>query len=83
MSETKTASQRLAEITAQQEALKAEEKKLLAESKDADLATVRSLCKQHGFTATNLRGYLAVKGKKTTVAKTAKRPAAKKTAKAK
>jgi len=83
MSETKTASQRLAEITAQQEALKVEAQKLLAESKDADLETVKRLCKQHGFTATNLRGYLAVKGKKTTVAKTAKRPAAKKTAKAK
>jgi len=83
MSETKTASQRLAEITAQQEALKAEAQKLLAETKDADLATVRRLCKQHGFTATNLRGYLAVKGKKTTAAKTAKKPAAKKTAKAK
>ena len=83
MNETKTASQRLAEITAQQEALKVEAQKLLAESKDADLETVKRLCKQHGFTATNLRGYLAVKGKKTTVAKTAKRPAAKKTAKPK
>jgi len=83
MSETKTASQRLAEITAQQEALKVEAEKLLAETKDTDLATVRRLCKQHGFTATNLRGYLAVKGKKTTAAKTAKKPAAKKTAKAK
>ena len=77
------ATQRLTEIEAQEKALANEKAKLLAESKDADLATVRSLCKQHGFTATNLRGYLAVKGKKTTAAKTAKKPAAKKTAKAK
>jgi len=84
MSETKTASQRLAEITAQKEALANEEKKLLAESKDADLATVRNLCKQHGFTATNLRGYLAVKGKKkSTATKTPRKTTAKKTAKAK
>jgi hypothetical protein len=75
--------QRLTEIEAQEKALADEKAKLLAASKDADLATVRSLCKQHGFTATNLRGYLAVKGKKTTAAKTAKKPAAKKTAKAK
>lgn len=55
---------------------KLKEQKLDA-SKAADLETVKKLCKQHGFTATNLRGFLATKGKGKTVAK--KKPAAKKT----
>ncbi len=54
---------------------KLKEQKLEA-SKAADLETVKKLCKQHGFTATNLRGFLATKGKGKTVAK--KKPAAKK-----
>lgn len=58
------------------ELLKLKEQKLEA-SKAADLETVKKLCKQHGFTATNLRGFLATKGKGKTVAK--KKPAAKKT----
>jgi len=56
--------QRLSEIEAQEKALADEKAKLLAASKDADLEMVRKLCKQHGFTATNLRGSLATKGKK-------------------
>ena len=48
----------------------------LEASKAADLDTVKKLCKQHGFTATNLRGFLATKGKGKTVDK--KKPAAKK-----
>ena len=57
------------------ELLKLKEQKLEA-SKAVDLETVKKLCKQHGFTATNLRGFLATKGKGKTVVK--KKPAAKK-----
>lgn len=76
-----TPQQRLEEIEAQEKALADEKAKLLAASKDADLETVKRLCKQHGFTATQLRGSLRSKGK--TKAKgdaAAKKPAAKKTA---
>jgi hypothetical protein len=55
--------QRLTEIEAQEKALAEEKAKLLAASKDADLEMVKKLCKQHGFTATQLRGCLKVKGK--------------------
>ena len=79
-----TPQQRLEEIAAQEKALADEKKKLLEASKDADLELVKKLCKQHGFTATNLRGCLAVKGKKKTAADaTEKKPAAKKAAAAK
>ena len=83
------AQKRLGEIEAQEKALADEEAKLLAASKDADLETVKKLCKQHGFTATQLRGCLATKGKKKPAAAAtekkpaAKKPAAKKTAKSK
>ena len=84
-----TPQQRLEEIAAQRKALADEEAKLLAASKDADLELVKKLCKQHGFTATQLRGCLATKGKKKPAASAtekkpaAKKPAAKKTTKAK
>ncbi len=84
-----TTQQRLNEIAEQEKKLADEKKKLLAESKDADLKTVRDLCKQHGFTATQLRGSLATKGKKkaagdaATTKPAAKKTATKKTAKAK
>jgi hypothetical protein len=55
--------QRLAEIEAQEKELAVEKAKLLAESKEADLETVRRLCKLHGFTATQLQGYLMRNGK--------------------
>jgi hypothetical protein len=55
--------QRLTEIEAQEKALADEKLKLLAASKDADLEMVKKLCKQHGFTATQLRGSLKSKGK--------------------
>jgi hypothetical protein len=74
---------RLTEIEAQEKQLADEKAKLLAASKDADLDTVKKLCKQHGFTATQLRGCLATKGKKkpaATEGAAAKKPAAKKTA---
>ena len=55
-------------------------KEKLVESKAADLELVKKLCKQHGFTATNLRGYLKTKGKKIAEGDEAeKKPAAKKT----
>jgi hypothetical protein len=75
-----TPQQRLEEIAKQKKALADEEAQLLAASKDADLEIVKKLCKQHGFTATQLRGCLATKGKKKPVAK---KPVAKKTTKAK
>jgi len=53
---------------------------LLAASKDADLETVKRLCKQHGFAAIQLRGSLRSKGR--TKAKgdsAAKKPPANKT----
>ena len=75
------AQKRLSEIAEQEKALADEKAKLLAESKDADLELVKKLCKQHGFTATQLRGCLAGKGKKRPAADgAAEKPAAKKTA---
>lgn len=35
---------------------------LRKETREADLATVKRLCELHGFTATDLRGSLKVKG---------------------
>ncbi|WP_062407283.1 hypothetical protein [Limnohabitans sp. 63ED37-2] len=76
-----TPQQRLEEIAKEKKALADEEAQLLAASKDADLELVKKLCKQHGFTATQLRGCLATKGKKKpAAAATEKKPAAKKTA---
>jgi predicted LPLAT superfamily acyltransferase len=76
-----TPQQRLEEIAKQELELADEKAKLLAASKDADLETVKKLCKQHGFTATQLRGCLATKGKKKPAAAASeKKPAAKKAA---
>jgi hypothetical protein len=73
------ATQRLTEIEAQEKALADEKAKLLAASKDADLEMVKKLCKQHGFTATQLRSSLKKKGKsRATGDAAAKKPAAKK-----
>jgi hypothetical protein len=83
--DTRTIEQIDADIAALNEARKAK----LEASKQADLETVKKLCKQHGFTATQLRGSLATKGKKkaagdaATIKPAAKKTAAKKTAKAK
>lgn len=75
------AQKRLNEIAEQEQALAEEKKKLLEASKDADLELVKKLCKQHGFTATNLRGCLATKGKKKAAGDgAAKKPATKKPA---
>ncbi len=74
--DTRTIEQIDADIAALNEARKAK----LEASKQADLELVKKLCKQHGFTATQLRGSLATKGKKkSTGDATAKKPAAKKT----
>lgn len=74
-----TPQQRLEEIEAQEKALADEKKKLLSVSKVADLETVKKLCKQHGFTATQLRGCLATKGRKKGSGDDAKQQLAKKT----
>ncbi len=75
-----TQQQRLEEIAKQRKALADEEAQLLAASKEADLETVKKLCKQHGFTATQLRGCLATKGKRKPVATAIeKKPSSKKT----
>ena len=72
------AQKRLNEIEAQEKQLAEEKKKLLEASKDADLEMVKKLCKQHGFTATQLRGSLKAKGSKKTTTAAEKKPAAKK-----
>jgi PIN domain nuclease of toxin-antitoxin system len=59
MTDTQTIEQIEAQVS---ELLKLKEQKLEA-SKAVDLETVRKLCKQHGFTATQLRGCLKIKGK--------------------
>ncbi len=64
------------EIDAEIEKLNAARKTKLEENKKADLETVKKLCKQHGFTATQLRGCLVTRGKVTAedgVKKTRKR----------
>jgi len=75
-----TPQQRLNEIAEQEKKLADEKAKLLEASKDADLEMVKKLCKQHGFTATQLRSSLKKKGKsRATGDAAAKKPATKKT----
>jgi hypothetical protein len=76
-----TTQQRLNEIAEQEKKLADEKAKLLEASKDADLEMVKKLCKQHGFTATQLRGSLKIKGKAKAKGEkaVAKKTAAKKT----
>lgn len=57
--DTQTVEQIDAEIAKWTAARKAK----LEASKQADLETVKKLCKQHGFTATQLRGCLVTRGK--------------------
>ena len=59
MSSPKTVDQLDAEI----KALLAQREAALVASKEADLETVKRLCKQHGFTATQLRGVLKTRGR--------------------
>jgi len=51
------------ELDAEIKALLAQRDEALKASKDADLETVKRLCKQHGFTATQLRGCLKTRAK--------------------
>ena len=77
MNQTKTVDELDAEIRA----LLAQREAALVASKEADLETVKRLCKQHGFTATQLRSSLKKKGKsRATGDAAAKKPATKKTA---
>lgn len=54
---------RLKEISAQEQALAEEKRKLLEASKAEDLLLVRELCERHGFTATDLKGALKMRGR--------------------
>ena len=51
------------ELDAEIKALLAQREAALAASKEADLETVKRLCKQHGFTATQLRSSLKTRAK--------------------
>ena len=51
------------QIDAEIKELQAQRDAALVASKVADLATVKRLCKQHGFTATQLRGCLKTRAK--------------------
>ena len=51
------------ELDAEIKELQAQRDEALKASKDADLETVKRLCKQHGFTATQLRGCLKTRAK--------------------
>jgi flagellar biosynthesis/type III secretory pathway protein FliH len=46
--------------------------KIKKKRREDDLEKVKKLCKTHGFTATQLRGFLKVKGKDEPVKKTRK-----------
>ena len=51
------------ELDAAIKELQTQREAALKASKDADLETVKRLCKQHGFTATQLRGCLKTRAK--------------------
>ena len=51
------------QLDAEIKELQAQRDEALKASKDADLETVKRLCKQHGFTATQLRGCLKTRAK--------------------
>ncbi len=51
---------------------------LKKQTRDADLETVKTLIKTHGFGPTDLRGVLKAKRKRSKTAPVAKKPAAKK-----
>ena len=51
------------ELDAEIKALLEQREAALVASKEADLETVKRLCKQHGFTATQLRGVLKTRGR--------------------
>ena len=51
------------ELDAEIRALQAQREAALVASKEADLETVKRLCRQHGFTATQLRSSLKTRAK--------------------
>ena len=63
----------LEEAQKQQEALSAKIADLLKQTRDEDLATVKRLCKTHGFTATDLKDSLKTRSVSSTNAPSAKR----------
>lgn len=77
---TKSASEQLEAKLLEQKKLQTEIDALKAKSKEADLEKVKELIKLHGFTPTSLRSVFKKKPASTTTG-TAKKPAAKKTAK--
>jgi hypothetical protein len=74
-----TLHQQIAETQKQIEELNAKAQALKEESRSADLETVKSLVKLHGFSATDLRSELKTRGTtKTTVKKAAPKSRSKK-----
>jgi transposase-like protein len=53
----------VAEFDAQIAMLLKQREDALKASKEADLDTVKRLCRQHGFTATQLKGYLKTRAR--------------------
>jgi hypothetical protein len=53
-----------AELASVIDAAKKVEKSIKNRKRNADLSYVREMCRKHGFTATNLKGYLVVKRKR-------------------
>jgi len=51
------------QIDAEIKELQAQREDALKASKEADLETVKRLCRQHGFTATQLKGHLKTRAK--------------------
>jgi hypothetical protein len=54
---------RLEEIATQEQALAEEKRKILEASRAEDLLLVRELCERHGFTATDLKGAIKMRGR--------------------
>jgi flagellar biosynthesis/type III secretory pathway protein FliH len=71
MSDSKTASQQLADAQRAQEELAAKIEALLQQTREEDLATAKRLIKTHGFTATDLKPELKTRA----VAKTPRKSA--------
>ena len=64
MKDTAADTRTVEQIEAEIKKLADEREEKLETTKAENLDTVKKLCKQHGFTATNLRSCLATKGKK-------------------
>jgi hypothetical protein len=74
MSDSKTASQQLADAQRAQEELSAKIEALLSQTREEDLATAKRLIKTHGFTATDLKPELKTRAVTKTPRKSAGRP---------